>query len=639
MTILFTKPNSVMRYLFLLLCCSSFLVGFSQTKFQDIKCDSFQVTLTDQQAIIYLKKKTGVYDLKIGDYLIKPTKNRILYLREIGTYIEVNLETITAHNFNGNKVYPYSAALSHPTNLSFIKNVLYDEKIILGDVLYEPSLNNYGVNEWTVQNDLSGNTPSKIRNSSILPSSGHAGVQRLNDSLLLVTNFMNSIRSDIAIPLKSILYPEEDSVMMTEDGYWVVLYPPADDGYYHSGIFNYVTNQWLVKPIYSRVYVHVFGFLLEHPSSWENPYTYDFLAFDGTPVFQSLTAQNLENEPEFLKYLLPEISLQESIMYPERFKPSEDNYQASQLMYVLDQNNQWSIAEPIYDHYQVNYELISKPKEFVHYNPTYDILFWLENDSIYAEVENKTYQLSQKQGRIDVYPKGLSVMDSACLRLIEGKDTLFIKGLMDRGYPESGQLAAEVGIRIVNGNLILSNEDYHSTIHPNDLEMWYNEMYEEMYGDNLTNYSNEASSIWQKQNGVWKKVSVDYSTIDKIPFGYLVSTGYFFEILNPQRVETKEVPSAIILLDENLNAIPYYDYFDFEKAYIHDFGVEVWLENGCFLIGNDGNYITDELWSAFELEDGKIKAIRYKSFTDDDYWLYESELMIDEIKYFDYPVK
>jgi hypothetical protein len=112
-----------MRYLFLLLCCSSFLVGFSQTKFEDIKCDSFQVTLTDQQAIIYLKKKTGVYDLKIGDYLLKPTKNRIIYLQEIGTYIEVNLETITAYNFNGNKVYPYSATLSHPANLSFIKNV------------------------------------------------------------------------------------------------------------------------------------------------------------------------------------------------------------------------------------------------------------------------------------------------------------------------------------------------------------------------------------------------------------------------------------------------------------------------------------------------------------------------------------
>ncbi|MCC7452779.1 MAG: hypothetical protein IT222_01330, partial [Crocinitomix sp.] len=261
------------------------------------------------------------------------------------------------------------------------------------------------------------------------------------------------------------------------------------------------------------------------------------------------------------------------------------------------------------------------------------------NDSIYAEVENKTYQVSQKQGRIDVYPKGMYYIDSAKIRLIEGKDTLLIEGLMDRGYPESGQLIPEVGIRIVNGNLILSNEDYHSTINPNELEMWYNEMYDEMYGDNLTNYSNEASSIWQKQNGVWKKVSVDYSTIDKIPFGYLVSTGYFFEILNPQRVETKETPSRVLLLDENLKAIPFYDYFDFEKAYIHDYGIEVWLENGCFLIGNDGKFITDDLWSAFELEDGKIKAIRYKSFTDDDYWLYESELLIDEIKYFDYPVK
>jgi hypothetical protein len=629
-----------MRYLFLLLCCSSFLVGFSQTKFEDIKCDSFQVTLTDQQAIIYLKKKTGVYDLKIGDYLLKPTKNRIIYLQEIGTYIEVNLETITAYNFNGNKVYPYSATLSHPTNLSFIKINREDEKIILGDVLYELSLNNYGVNEWTEQIDLSGNAPSKIGNSSILPNSGYAGVRRLNDSLLIVTNFKHpSYELSEFSPLKSLVNPALDSLIIFDD-YISLVYPPSVElNCYYSGIFNYVTNKWLVPPIYNRVWLNVFGFLIEHPTTSGYPYTYDFLTFDGTPIFQHLTAQNLENEPAFLKYLLPEISLQQSISYPERFKPSSGNNEMEPMMYVLDQDNNWSIAVPIYAHYQVNYELVSKPKEFVHYNPTYRIFFWLENDSIYAEVENKTYQVSQKQGQIDVYPKGMYYIDSAKIRLIEGKDTLLIDVLMDWGYPESGQLIPEVGIRIVNGNLILSNEDYHSTINPNDLEMWYNEMYDEMYGDNLTNYSNEASSIWQKQNGVWKKVSVDYSTIDKIPFGYLVSTGYFFEILNPQRVETKETLSRVLLLDENLKAISFYDYFDFEKAYIHDFGVEVWLENGCFLIGNDGKYITDELWSAFELEDGKIKAIRYKSFTDDDYWLYESELMIDEIKYFDYPVK
>ena len=75
----------------------------------------------------------------------------------------------------------------------------------------------------------------------------------------------------------------------------------------------------------------------------------------------------------------------------------------------------------------------------------------------------------------------------------------------------------------------------------------------------------------------------------------------------------RKKPSRVLLLDENLKAIPFTIISTLKKP-IRDFGIEVWLENGCFLIGNDGKFITDELWSAFELEDGKIKAIRYKSF-------------------------
>ncbi|MFT5820757.1 MAG: hypothetical protein ACI8ZM_002004 [Crocinitomix sp.] len=472
------------------------------------------------------------------------------------------------------------------------------------------------------------------------------GLQFFNDSLMHVLNFENDEEDLSAIPYQSILFPYEDSIVMDEEGYFMAVYPEANPGYEESGLFNVNTGKWSVERDYKMIHKRSNGMLLEEivrkKFNLYDTESYSLLQPDGTFTFQDVISKDMAIDPELNKEALFGESLPVTYYeYPEKSIYRENyGYESGSYRYIGDyyavvlESGDWQIQQPFHTDNFINLIPHTKPVEFVHYNPSYYYYFWIDQDSLYLEIGGSLYATDRENGKINVDIIEAEDDKEWRIHLISGEDTLKDKSYM---FSHQAETYTTASFYVEEDLLFINEPQYYDNITPNDiyLDGYWEEDLEGIY--RFKRFETETSYICQLVNGVWKKVTPYYANIERIPFGYLVNTGYEEEIINPENYILEEKPISYLVLDTNFKAISYLDFFDFSEAIIHPFGVQLCMNNACFLLDDQGNMITTVNWDEFLLEDGQIKAVRYKPIEED--WYMDEELEIEEFKFYPLPKK
>lgn len=464
------------------------------------------------------------------------------------------------------------------------------------------------------------------------------GLELWNDSLILVTNFMYDILSEY--PLMSLEWPGEDSIDF--EGNFV--YPPAIPGFEKTGIFDFKNNVWLIKPIHRQILKVHGGFLItdvlrESVNNNDTAEVYSLVSNNGETIFSNKSYSEVNNNHDLLKLTIDEFKVDSLFRAPQGYSSHSANTNNS--TYYFRTNNQLGVFDPYYQKFYYPKDLFVS--DFVHVNPDLDYMFYLENDSIYLEFENFKKGVSQGAGSIEFnIVDNLGSLEAYQILLIEKADTTIIENNYRSGYKESPHIRNKIHF---SNNRLIVNENGTSTTY---VEENYTALYDESYYEIII--ERENSSVWEKINEAWIKMTPYYASVVEIPNGYLVKTGDYFygypwldDAYYEKSTENVKIIGRYLLLDENYQAIQFLDYYDFE--YIEDlgFGLKIKTDNGFFFADYTGHAITNDEWDEFQLKDGKLKAIKKDFYPLDEYGDYQYDengeqiIFPGTIEYFDLP--
>ncbi len=379
----------------------------------------------------------------------------------------------------------------------------------------------------------------------------------------------------------------------------------------NGGVFNITSKKWLIAPNYT-VYPNFNGGFMTFRKMPDDQKT-ELGYFD---LKKGWILKTTNEETILIDASSPKlIDFDKKLDYFNAPAGQRTHSKAQQNNYYIFENQKYRI-------YGADDQLgfITQPKPFVHYNPTYDYYYWLENDSIYIQLEKEVYSVSQNNGKIALTVDKEKAAQ-ATLELIENKDTTLVETHLDGAKFSVSELNfAYSSIERKGDQLILNDTDEYSNIGYFEQEMLEFMAYDEISGMELFTYRTEASSVWELKNGAWQKKTPYYASVTVVPFGYLVKTGSYTWYAN-ETFDKMEDDARYLLLGKNGKARPYLDFYDFKGATVYDYGISVATENGNFFVNNNGKLITTDEWDKFELENGKLKAYRY-TVSDFEYHFY-----------------
>ena len=612
------KNISLVFFLFLCLGLNA------QVRFGKVKCDTFALTTNPDIALVYKKGKTGVYNKARKKYLVKPLKGDLLYYPHQEFVAHIQEGEIQLLNLNQLPHLPFKVMEGAKHELVFTKG--------MGDVPYDMLMdgNQYIMNENSEDYSWERNVeqvehPIQKQNEFFFE---RFGLERLDNGLIIVRNTKADYIDPFQGPLQSQQYPGEDSIYMDpETGSYLAIYPPAIPGHGCDGIYNAVSGEWFIAP--NKVIIHVNDkgvFYAEELRDAVNnnveSATYYFKTWEGEYLISDLSFENIAQSSEFLKR-----AFNADAIFKANNEQSSHSMNYDSKKYYIYSRKGYQLVEV-----EFGFEQLTKPKDFVYHNPVYTTYFWLENDSIYGFCNNQQVAVSQANGELAFKATGIANAQLYEWELIEGLDTVVIADTLTDLFID-GPKGGEMRIYRNGNRLIVNNQDQYTTIGSYEEDMLGSEMYEELQYTTLVRYDTEASSVWELDQGVWKKRTPDYAEVKEIPFGYLVATGEYWEVKNAPDVVI-ESPRRTIILNEDFKPISYMDYFDFESAVAYPQGVMICVEQGCFFVDNTGAPITNAEWDDFEVEGNQLKAIKYKENWEDLFWDFDTDEMIDTTKYF-----
>jgi len=470
------------------------------------------------------------------------------------------------------------------------------------------------------------------------------GLQFFNDSLLHIIHYEWEKRDPFPTPLESVEYPGEDSIRFDEEGFAVAIYPADDPGFEKSGVLNIKSKKWSIAPKHEAIYKKKNGLLVE--SGIRDQYgtrqnsSFSLYNLNGDVLFSRLEENIRDLETKEINPVLfgeqapvdyyedPEKSIyRENYGYRDGFYGFSGDYFA-----VLLSTGEWQIQKPVQGANDINPYPITKPAEFVHYNPSYSYYFWLDQDSLYLEIGAGLYATPRKNGKINLDIIETEDNEEWRIHLISGGDTLVHSSYL---YDSKSAKYTTASFYIADDLLFINEPQLYDNITPN---AYFLDGYFEGFSDieSFKTFDTETSYICQLVEGVWKKVTHYYASVEPIPFGYLVYTGDEEEITDPYNYIVENEDGRYLILDTNFKAISYLDFFDFSAAQVHPFGVQLCMER-CFLLDNQGKIITTAEWDEFLIEDNQLKAIRLKEWGDDTWWEYEEDDFIEEVEFYPLP--
>jgi hypothetical protein len=541
-----------------------------------------------------------------------------LYFADYGltAYFETDdIHIVTQNKFNLNQSYTAS------DSWSISRNRDSELRLIIDDTLW-----NWSDSEgWVPDEKKFPKNSIRIHTPKMLPESG-LGFKRLDDELVIITEFKQDSIDPFAAPLKSVIYPDEDSILVEQStGFFVVVYPSPKLGYERSGIYNYQNGEWFVPPVYKKCEVTKKGYFLtkikRYPdvdSDWE--YYYTLIDFDGEVVFEDYHTTNFAKHPDLFKLI---IANNDQASLTELTRPFEAHFSVQDEFtnYRLKEEGKYQIYQGNFKEHMLANRLITQSADFIHYNQDFGFIYWVSNDSIYLDWENQVYAVGIKTGSIEVifnhalqtmvkrnyYPQPIIV--HAEINVYQNDDSLSYCFNIKRDF-QFKCTTCRASLKMHEGKLVIQDKcalkvmrtDYGDISYEDNRE-YFKEFYE-----------SENSSIWSLDSGMWTKVSTDYAEITPVPFGYLVRTPKIYKEASDSQ-EGIDQSARYLLLDTNLRAMSFMDFFDFEGAEVYPFGVSLCDENGCFLVNNQGKAVTTTEWDTFLLEKGKVKAIRFDKET------------------------
>lgn len=603
--------------------------GFDQVRFGKLKCSSYEITSDSSVAIVHKKNKTGVYNKERKKFLLKWQKqDDIVYLPGEDVYAFLNKENVELRMGMDNSGFSSNWNVNANNEIIFSNSSDKHFLILDGNTFTYSGV--FMANDESLKKipDMDNNDQVSIKPPEFFQGSN--GITRLNDSLVLITNYERDYDDPFASPLHSILYPDEDSVSLTDDGFWVVSYPPPVLGREFSGVYNLNTSSWFIKPEYGIINKTDQGFLLEtvvRGDDYENELIYSFIDNDGQIKFENKEIVAIKDEytsPTFLTIRQSDTL----IPLPERAISSIPGFGIGMHQYGIDAENKYSLYRLFDSDIQITPEPLTKPKEFLNYNEDHNFYQWVENGRIYVQTIDTSVSVSLN-GKLIINLQDYLGEDYRITQ-IEGEDTSmfqtanFYNSYVGSPYSE---------IYMDNENLIINHIEYFDNISPylEELDMGF---YDEFDIENLVAFDVEVSSVWSKENGCWKQKTPYYSSVEPVPFGFLVSTGSYMRFSFEEWADPGS-SNTFLVLDKNYKAMDYLDFYDFSSAEKLDFGVSLCTEQGCFLVNNSGKAITGAEWDTFELIDGKVRAVKWKPLEDEWFWDYEWEEIIEKEAWFD----
>jgi hypothetical protein len=447
------------------------------------------------------------------------------------------------------------------------------------------------------------------------PYFSNFGITLLDDSLLVVHNY----RDEILAPYPFVTLNGDDSVAFNWDGSSYTVKPIIADYFGHSGVFDLKQGDWRISPGALTIAGGKTGFVYRHPVRVDNDMTKVFFnyAISNGPESENwrfIEEAAFEEDPRLYRYAYNGLIADSVFEAPNGFFHHQEYNNDNSKIYYMSGNKQMGIYSPGND---FRNQVTDETFEFLHYNQTLEVYFYLKGDSIHFSSPFCQAAVSKKSGKIifeqlDIYGDPVHIFQ---LILIEGNDTI-IKGESLNEYDTRTTCSIEI---IADVLIVNDHTDY---VEIRRLEEFIGEA--EMITDKIT-FESENSSVWKKNSsGNWIKVSPYYASIHAIPMHqYIANSGsYSYEIDSyngPSDPKGKTIEARYFILDSNLQAIQYMDYFDF--AYVEDlgFGLKVQLNQGdkFFFMTYNLVAVTNAEWDRFELENGKLKAIIDTQYEED----------------------
>lgn len=601
-------------------------MGFAQIDFQTVKNRPINFSFNYQE-LVPCKYHYG-FSVNRCEQLIGFNAERIdLWSVEIDRS-QANLE------YTSNKALYYSKYLSIEEFESKDSCLVYIEE----DVRDEEILVEQNLSIWRNQKQRLLNEPNI-----------EVGIEFIGENKVLIHNSYFEPYNPFEVPIMSSVFPYEDSVLIDEDGVLLeVVYPKLDE-YTRAGIYDLKKNAWQIANRYKSVYPTKYGVIAVGFDTLNEGLNYHFYNPEDSIKFKLLTS---ELEPDVLAKQVMLMDLGDETdtiveyplktqyhgvelahIYPGIYYPHQFN---GQYYFVRDSLKKWQLYKPFNIEMTINPYALTRAVDFIHYNPSYGYVFWLENDELFIEVNGKVFNVDTSEPLIT-----LNVQTN-----LESKNNLqyelIIRSedgeVVHRSEDYDQQLKSEYVVLKMKDNELIINEpqtyDNYSNMDGSLYELEYS--IDGFDYEDLQSFDIETSTIWRKENGVWEKKTTEYAMIEELPFGYLVKTGMNKRVVDLLENEFLIEPGKFILLNNELKAMGFFDFFDFEKAEVFELGLSLCTAQGCFFIDNNGQVVTNPEWDVFEVHpDGRLKALRYGA--DADYYLGwgEENEIFEKVEWFD----
>lgn len=469
-----------------------------------------------------------------------------------------------------------------------------------------------------------------------LPDFG-SGLKFRDDSLLIV---YKSSDAEINI-IESYLYPGEDSVDENSNPVYALTKP----GSATTGVYNLNTKSWLVQPEYFNIIRNNQNFVSCYPSDAFyfslNDYYYSAFNNKGDIRFEGKSAEEIYADTSLLSKIIPfenclEIQAgSKGLLAHTQLKTDPESY------YIFSYNKMGIFYPDIY----LENQFENRYFEFVHYNSNLDATIFLQGDSIYFTCPN--FSLTCQKNEKIIYLASDAYMDEpykwALTRITPNKDSISL------GLLENLKYDALLSYQLISDSIIIINDHSQSEgltcVECMDEFGLYNR---------AQSFQTENSSVWKKTKEGWRKISPYYSTIEPVNNKfYVASSGKFKHYENGYNEDgyyknESAVDQRFFILDNNLQALHYMDYYDFADVQDLGFGFKIKLnsEDKYFFMTYNFEALTDAEWDHFEMENGKLKAMIYTQYQINEY----GEQVLDSFgmpvetvssttKYFKFPVK
>ena len=433
-----------------------------------------------------------------------------------------------------------------------------------------------------------------------------------NDSFVVYNDYC----PDIPSPYSLMSVWGEDSLDVNGN----VVYGPTEPGFEQSGVYDINKQKWLVFSSVQNVNALGAGFLVRNvgrntTTNLIDATYYSCIDFNGEEKFRNKSAQEIIDNPDYLKLLVQNYTT-DSI-----FEAPGGMYKHVQLQvnstYYFRTGTKFGIFSPQVFTDVISLQWQTDAKDFVHANHDVDFEYWIENDSIYLRTRHRT--IAEPFGDLKIiYLQNL--YDESDYDLSSNADSSYmnynVMNNIDAPYAFSS-LEIIGDYLIINDQQITDLSCYECFA---DYDGYYNQQFI---------FQTENSTVWKYTGKGWSKVAPYYASIEPIGNGtFIVSTGYYQKILLLYQGTTAhnfgadiDIDERYLLLDSNLVAKNFVDYYDFNLIQDLGFGYKICLDEGCFFMTYSFQILTDAVWDEFlpTENQGEYNAIRNAVYEIDEY--------------------